>query len=302
MSESGSLSDTIRWQISGIHDNTAPTIHVLWEKYNSLIEDATFSSVRDYVSALEIFANRYLPWIVFYIKSNPTGYSLSASAEDSPIAESSLELLQEWLSTGIATAIKTKLKIIAMQYDYKTWVYNDSMIHKIWDNRNSSLIFFDINEFKKINDTLGYPQWDEILKNFAAILKSEKFILGDATVIRNGWDEFLVIINNATIERIRAYIRKINDLFGKIPGSYGTSSGYYLRTEGSGAMHFHKAYTLADKEMKLRKWRNWKIYRLVEWIKWLPEEDKIAAIRKIMEWLTWEQISWLLKNDDTNKS
>lgn len=302
MSESGSLTDTIRWQITRIHDNSIPTIHILWEKYNSLIEDATFSSVRDYVSALEIFANKYLPWIVFYIKSNPTGYSLSASAEDSEIAESSLELLQEWLSTWIATAIKTKLKIIALQYDYKTWVYNDSMIHKVWNNRESSLIFFDINEFKKINDTLGYPQWDEILKNFAAILKSEKDILGDATVIRNGWDEFLVIINNATIEGIRAYIKKINELFGKIPGSYGTSSGYYLRTDTRNSIHFHKAYTLADKEMKLRKWRAWKIYRLIEWIGWLPEADKLSTVRKILEWLTWDQMQQVLDWDNAKKS
>ena len=54
-----------------------------------------------------------------------------------------------------------------------------------------SLLIFDIDHFKKFNDTFGHPAGDEILKRFARVLK-EHFTNG--LTARYGGEEFVVVL------------------------------------------------------------------------------------------------------------
>jgi len=58
----------------------------------------------------------------------------------------------------------------------------------------AALIFIDVNNFKKINDTLGHLFGDEVLKGIAKIL--QKSVRSYDVVSRIGGDEFVIILPN----------------------------------------------------------------------------------------------------------
>jgi diguanylate cyclase (GGDEF)-like protein len=62
-----------------------------------------------------------------------------------------------------------------------------------------SLVFLDIDDFKVINDTLGHPQGDEVLKALASFL--EGAVRQADLVCRYGGEEFVVIMPQTTLEQ-----------------------------------------------------------------------------------------------------
>lgn len=76
-----------------------------------------------------------------------------------------------------------------------------------------SLILFDVDNFKWINDTLGHVAGDKILQKVAQCL-GEAFRKGDF-IARYGGDEFAVVIEGLDEEIARKKILDFNDLFGK---------------------------------------------------------------------------------------
>jgi diguanylate cyclase (GGDEF)-like protein len=76
----------------------------------------------------------------------------------------------------------------------------------------ATILFFDLDEFKKINDTHGHLVGDECLKRFARALQ-ESFRAGDH-VIRYAGDEFIVVAHDIDpasvaerIEIVRGHLR-----------------------------------------------------------------------------------------------
>jgi len=59
-------------------------------------------------------------------------------------------------------------------------------------NRSLSLIIFDIDHFKKVNDTFGHPAGDQVLKNMAKSI--EKVIRPNDIFARYGGEEFVIIL------------------------------------------------------------------------------------------------------------
>jgi diguanylate cyclase (GGDEF)-like protein len=58
--------------------------------------------------------------------------------------------------------------------------------------RDISFLFFDIDHFKKINDTYGHDVGDKVLKEFASVVKNSLRV-GDIFA-RWGGEEFVVIL------------------------------------------------------------------------------------------------------------
>ncbi|WP_229381077.1 putative bifunctional diguanylate cyclase/phosphodiesterase [Shewanella psychropiezotolerans] len=71
-----------------------------------------------------------------------------------------------------------------------------------------ALMFLDLDEFKRINDTLGHSQGDELLKIVAKRLNHS--VRAMDTVFRQGGDEFLILLRGIRSEEdVRKVIHKI---------------------------------------------------------------------------------------------
>ena len=119
---------------------------------------------------------------------------------------------------------------------------------------NTGFAMFDLNNLKKVNDFYGHEKGDELIQNFAALLRrasDKKYFLG-----RFGGDEFIVIIRNCTEEIMEQYINQVQQLTehynrGRIV-SLSFASGYAI----SNRSHYYLMEDLlkeADKNMYMNK-------------------------------------------------
>ncbi|WP_394778470.1 diguanylate cyclase [Undibacterium sp.] len=77
-------------------------------------------------------------------------------------------------------------------------------------NRPASLLFFDLNGFKKINDTFGHAEGDRALVTFAEVLRSA---LRDSDIGgRLGGDEFVVLLVDATESSSAIFLARLQRL------------------------------------------------------------------------------------------
>ncbi|MGI6152667.1 MAG: diguanylate cyclase [Christensenellaceae bacterium] len=107
-----------------------------------------------------------------------------------------------------------------------------------------TLLFFDLDHFKQVNDEYGHPFGDEVLKAFAAIIRQETGI--DDVCCRYGGEEFILLLSDcgasdgrATADRILEAVRGIRfqshpnfsitvsiGMITGVPGKYDTLNGY----------------------------------------------------------------------------
>ncbi|MFC1543132.1 GGDEF domain-containing protein, partial [Candidatus Neomarinimicrobiota bacterium] len=70
-----------------------------------------------------------------------------------------------------------------------------------------SIIMFDIDHFKKINDTYGHEEGDNVLKMFGAKMKD---IIRESDIIaRWGGEEFMILAVNADLKNAQIIAEKI---------------------------------------------------------------------------------------------
>ena len=100
------------------------------------------------------------------------------------------------------------------------------------------IILFDIDDFKKINDTKGHPAGDEVLKKVAKILL-EVFPKPKFKVFRIGGDEFSVLSEKISEKEIIRYLLVLREKL--LCHNIGISSGYSIING-----NFNKAIKYAD--------------------------------------------------------
>ena len=75
------------------------------------------------------------------------------------------------------------------------------------NNNTIALLLLDLDRFKEINDTLGHPVGDCVLRELSRRL--EKFLRSSDTVARLGGDEFAIVTNYQNRDQIDSFVEKI---------------------------------------------------------------------------------------------
>lgn len=73
-----------------------------------------------------------------------------------------------------------------------------------------TLISFDLNNFKQINDTLGHPVGDQVLKYFAQRLQSA--VRKTDTAARMGGDEFLILLPDCDTDHVQVLLSRLRPM------------------------------------------------------------------------------------------
>ena len=129
----------------------------------------------------------------------------------------------EGIATQINIAINNanlyaKMEDMAIR-DGLTGVYNRSFLQKrfkelvndvVINNNHLIVALYDIDKFKRVNDTYGHLFGDEALK--AAALISEKIVtMNNGVVGRYGGEEFVFMFHNKTLNEVLPVIEKVHE-------------------------------------------------------------------------------------------
>lgn len=135
----------------------------------------------------------------------------------------------------------------------KNRAWCEKIMQEYQDSHNPvSIINIDLNYFKHVNDTYGHAKGDELLINFAEILK-EAFPQ-PACVGRMGGDEFIVILDYETEEELETKIQNLK----KVVTEWNQKSAEdkqisfafgYASNENDKTLSVWKVYETADHKM-----------------------------------------------------
>jgi diguanylate cyclase (GGDEF)-like protein len=101
--------------------------------------------------------------------------------------------------------------------DELTGAYNRKKIDKIINslkNTEICLIMLDIDNFKQINDTYGHLKGDEVLKKLSTNVQNH--IRDNDFFIRWGGEEFLVLLQESTIDKAQKIAEKLRKVINSI--------------------------------------------------------------------------------------
>jgi diguanylate cyclase (GGDEF)-like protein len=106
---------------------------------------------------------------------------------------------------------------------------NEYLEEKLQTESDLSLIMFDLDNFKKVNDNFGHPEGDRVLKEVATIL--QLCARREDLVARYGGEEFAIIIpqtNYENAQQVGERIRqRVEDFFKERKYSVTLSMGLY---------------------------------------------------------------------------
>lgn len=117
-----------------------------------------------------------------------------------------------------------------------------------------TLVLFDLNNFKQINDRFGHPAGDAVLKGFADRL-AEVVREGDLAA-RLGGDEFMLLLTDCKTSHVPQVLRRLESITvqsgaHQIPVSFSQGAGEYQEGDRpEDLLHYVDKLLYADKQAR----------------------------------------------------
>ena len=167
---------------------------------------------------------------------------------------SELHTLQSELKVQASTDSLTGLYNRRFFFDLARKTFSESKRH----NKPLSIIMFDIDLFKKINDKYGHPIGDIIIQFIANQARS--LLREEDIIARVGGEEFTILLPNTTIEsasliaeKIRLHI-DLQHVTGKWIGMVEPKISLGVSSYTDEDSEFHEMYTRSDKALYKAKY------------------------------------------------
>jgi diguanylate cyclase (GGDEF)-like protein len=96
-------------------------------------------------------------------------------------------------------------------------------------DRGLTIVYFDLDEFKEVNDTFGHPEGDRVLRRVAEVLRQS--LRASDLAGRMGGDEFAVCLIESDLETGGRFLARFQDLAdeetaaGRLPDDFSVSAG-----------------------------------------------------------------------------
>ena len=112
-------------------------------------------------------------------------------------------------------AVQMELKA---SMDEMTGLYNKNRLlalldEKIYDSQNIAVIYWDVNRLKYVNDNFGHIAGDRLIIKVAEAIRSSA--RKEDAAFRYGGDEFVMIINDGTVEIVQEILKRWESAIGK---------------------------------------------------------------------------------------
>ena len=112
-------------------------------------------------------------------------------------------------------AVQMELKA---SMDEMTGLYNKNRLlalldEKVYDSQNIAVIYWDVNRLKYVNDNFGHIAGDRLIIKVAEAIRSSA--RKEDAAIRYGGDEFVMIINDGTVEIVQEILKRWESAIGK---------------------------------------------------------------------------------------
>lgn len=242
--------------------NTTYDVYILDSKYNSETIEEICLKIRQTTEDSIIFIlfdNNDIDMIADFLLSGADDFMIKSGGSDNEFSDTNIALFIGKLYSNIRTYIlrkeledkNKKLKDL-VDKDSLTKLYNHNYMYEALDkqislsnrqNNNLTVIMFDIDNFKKVNDTFGHQIGDLVLRKIADLLTNK--LRKSDIVGRYGGEEFLVILPDTDIiggfiiaEKIRKAVSKI--YFEEAKGLNITISGGAVQLKNHDALQLVK--------------------------------------------------------------
>ncbi|PKH07055.1 GGDEF domain-containing protein [Moritella sp. Urea-trap-13] len=155
------------------------------------------------------------------------------------------------LSWDITEKVNTANKLNArLQHDDLTGIANKSALMQRTFNNNNTVVYLDLDNFKRINDTFGHLKGDEMLIKFALFINNQ--LRDKDTIYRVGGDEFVLVFENVSEAKIEQRLSRIRSCVEQDGDFLGMSFSFGMRAMQQD-ISLAGALDIADKQLYINK-------------------------------------------------